>query len=384
MRDDAGLPLLGDGAAKLAARLETDPGRLVAGLQHHRHPPGRDIAQRLDVGQLHAPIAGNVELAWRTPPALRLIVIDHAGRHGLARHHLHLRVERRPDREAAFIELLFAVAFEDVAADFLGEIFAGEDVRAGTAAGDEELILARLVGIGLLDPAVFDETIDHVVAAFDRAVAVAHRMQRRRRFGQRRQIRGFRDREFVDRLVEIDQRRRRDAVGAEAEIDFIEIEFEDTVLRIGALDAHRQQGFLDLAGEGDLVGQQEVLCDLLGDGRRTLRPAVGAVVLRIQHGRARHAGEVDAAMLVEVLVFGREERVDDEFRHRLDRQIEPALLGILAEQRAVGGVHARHHGRFIILKLRIIRQVLGEMPDCAGNAGDAHQEHHGSGGKQET
>ena len=122
-------------------------------------------------------------------------------------------------------------------------------MRAIAAAGDRQLFLAGLVGIGLLDPAVFQQAVDHVIAALDRAVAVAHRMQRRGCLGQRRQIGGLRDREFVHRFVEIDQRRRGDAVSAEAEIDFIEIEFEDAVLGIGALDAHRQQGFLDLARE---------------------------------------------------------------------------------------------------------------------------------------
>ena len=75
-------------------------------------------------------------------------------------------------------------------------------------------------------------------------------------------------------------------------------------------------------------------------------------------------------MLVEVLVLGGEEGVDDELRHRLDRQIEPALVGVFGEQRAVGRVHPRHHRRLIILKLRIIRQVLGIMPQKAGDGGD--------------
>ena len=102
------------------------------------------------------------------------------------------------------------------------------------------------------------------------------------------------------------------------------------------------------------------------------------------HGRARHAGEVDAAMLVEVLVLGREERVGDEFWHRLDRQIEAPLLGVFAEQRTVGRMHARHHRRLVILKLRIVRQVPGEIPDPARDAGHAHQEHDRPGGEQET
>src|SRR6202022_708578 len=67
--DDSGLPVLGNGAAEFAAGLKADPRRLIAGLQHHGHPPRRDIRQRFDVGELHTPIALIVELAGPTPPA---------------------------------------------------------------------------------------------------------------------------------------------------------------------------------------------------------------------------------------------------------------------------------------------------------------------------
>ena len=89
-------------------------------------------------------------------------------------------------------------------------------------------------------------------------------------------------------------------------------------------------------------------------------------------------------MLVEVLVFRREERVDHELWHRLDRQIEAPLLGILTEQRTVGRMHARHHRRLVILKLGVVGQVLGEMPDRARDTGHADQEHDGAGSEQET
>ncbi len=97
------------------------------------------------------------------------------------------------------------------------------------------------------------------------------------------------------------------------------------------------------------------------------------VVFRIEQRGARHAGVVDATVLIEVLVFGGEEAVDDKLRHRLDRQVQPAFLGVFGEQRTVGGVNARHHRRLIILKLRIVRQVLGIMPDHAGDGSDADQ-----------
>ncbi len=44
----------------------------------------------------------------------------------------------------------------------------------------------------------------------------------------------------------------------------------------------------------------------------------------------------------------------------------------------------RHHRRFIVLELGIVRQILGEMPDQARGRRDTHQEQHGSSGEQET
>ena len=155
----------------------------------------------------------------------------------------------------------------------------------------------------------------------------------------------------MHRLVEVEQRGRRDAVGADAEIDFVEVELEDLLLRERALDLHREQRFLDLAGHRHFVGQQEVLGDLLRDRGRALRTAAGAVVLDVGQAGARDAREVDAAVLVEALVLGRDEGVDHKPRYCLDRQVEPALARILGEQLAVGGVHARHHRGLIVLKL---------------------------------
>jgi hypothetical protein len=118
---------------------------------------------------------------------------------------------------------------------------------------------------------VLGHAIENVIAPLERTLALAEGMVIVGRLGQRRQIGRFRRRQFVHRLVEIEERRCSDAVGAHAEIDFVEIEFEDVLLGEGALDLHRQQRFLDLARERQLVGAQEVLGDLLGDGGGTLR-----------------------------------------------------------------------------------------------------------------
>ena len=230
-------------------------------------------------------------------------------------------------------------------------------MRGIGSAGYVQRVFARLVGVGLLDPAIFHQAIDHVIAALDRPVAVSHRMQRRRCLRQCGEVSRFRDRKLIHRLVEIHQRCRGHAVSAKTEINLVEIEFENFVLGIGPLDPHRQQGFLDLAGERHFVGQKKVLRDLLGNSGGALRTPVRAIILGVEHGRARHAGKVDPAVLVEILVLRRQERVDHHFRDRLDWQIQSAFLGIFAEQRAVRSMDARHHWRLIILKLRIIRQV---------------------------
>src|SRR5262249_38850655 len=69
---------------------------------------------------------------------------------------------------------------------------------------------------------------------------------------------------------------------------------------------------------------------------------------------------------------------------RLDRQIEPALARIFRKQRAVAGVDPSHDGRLVILQLRILGKVLGEMPEQGGRGGNADEEHDRAGREQEA
>ena len=82
----------------------------------------------------------------------------------------------------------------------------------------------------MADVAVDDHLVDDPVAALQRAVCMLERMVVVGAFRQGGQIRGFRDRQLIDRLVEIGERRAGNAIGAEAEEDLVEVEFEDTVL----------------------------------------------------------------------------------------------------------------------------------------------------------
>src|SRR5579885_2750223 len=93
-----------------------------------------------------------------------------------------------------------------------------------------------------------------------------------------------------------------------------------------------------------------------------------AVIFDVKNAGAKDALDVDAGMLIEILVLSGNEGIGDKLRDGLDRQVEPPLLGIFRKQRAVGGMHPRHHRRLIVLELRIVRQILGVMPQQAGDA----------------
>ena len=163
------------------------------------------------------------------------------------------------------------------------------------------------------DVAVLGHLADDPVAPLGCLLLLAERVVVVRRLGQRREVGDLLDGEVLELLVEVGEARRGDAVGADAEIDLVQIELEDLVLGVGALDADGEDGFLDLALDRAVAGEQEVLGDLLRDGRGALGAAVAALHLgldQLEDG-AGDALHVETAVLVEALVLGREERGDD-------------------------------------------------------------------------
>ena len=78
------------------------------------------------------------------------------------------------------------------------------------------------------------------------------------------------------------------------------------------LEPEREKGFLDLALDRALVGEEEVLGQLLRDRGAALHDAAAA---RIDGRAARQrADRVDAAMLEEAAVLGREHGLDEVIR----------------------------------------------------------------------
>jgi hypothetical protein len=198
-----------------------------------------------------------------------------------------------------------------------------------------------------------------------------------RAFGESGDVGGLRNGQFVDRLAEIVEGGRRDAVQVAprrqgAEEDLVEVKLEDLVLREGRFHAQRDQRLADLALIAALVADEEVLGDLLGDGGGALLPRSPRP--QIDHDGAHEPFRVDARVPVEVLVLGRQEGVDDKLGHGVDRHVEAPLAGIFRDQAAVRGMDAGHHRRLVIGELGVIRQVLRIEPESIGQPHGADQE----------
>jgi hypothetical protein len=84
-----------------------------------------------------------------------------------------------------------------------------------------------------------------------------------------------------------------DPVGAAAEIDPVQVEFEDLVLREAPLQRQRQHRLAQLAAECAGVGEEDVAGELLSDRGAALAPSAG---VDPDLDRAGKADRIDARM----------------------------------------------------------------------------------------
>ena len=192
------------------------------------------------------------------------------------------------------------------------------------AAGGQHLPLRHEAGI--------DHVGQHLVGAGARGGQVHMRRVAGRGLVEAGEHRGFGEVEIGDLLAEIELGGRRGAEIAATHICTVEIELQDVVLGEVRLQPEREEGFLDLAVDGALVGKEEVLGELLRDRRTTLDDVVGAEVLE---QRPRRTDDVDAEMRIEAAVLGGERRLDQAVRHLLQRHRIGMAHAALADLGAV-------------------------------------------------
>ena len=181
-----------------------------------------------------------------------------------------------------------------------------------------------------------------------------------RPLGQPGKQSAFLERELLGRLAEIAARGQLDAPGAAAEIDGIEIELEDFLLAQRVLDPRRHDHLANFALVGEVFADQQVLHDLLGDGRAALRaPGAGEVA---DEG-ADQAALVDPLVLIEALVLGRDERLLHVLRNVGEHHPDAALILLehLGETLALAVEHDARARQLEALELGVIGQVGGRL-----------------------
>jgi hypothetical protein len=295
-------------------------------------------------------------------PAVAAVVIFEPGHQGVARGCLKRRIQRGAHIEAAGVQLVADIGVgqglttglldEEVGVGVLGAL-GGVLGDQGTRAALDHLLLG--------DPVVLRHLAQNPVAPALGRAGVAFRMVVVRPLGQGGEEGRLVRRQLLQRLAEIVVGGRGHAVGPVAEEDLVQIEFEDLFLAQGRFQTAGEDGLLQLASDGRFIGQQNVLGDLLGDGRAAFQPPSGDEVEHVlEHGPAQ-TRDVDAAVLEEILVLGRHEGVDDLGRDLFVGHIDAPLVRELTDQGAVASIDARRGRRTVVGQFGGVRQVV-EQP----------------------
>ena len=279
---------------------------------------------------------------------------------------LKFRIQRGTNNQTAFIKRFFAKVVVYLTADFLAEIFGIFQKTAAAFNGRQRLFFGRC-GLFLRNIAFFGHAVQHPVAATDSGLVFAFRMIVVRTFGQRRQIGDFFNVQLIERLAEVIQRGGGHAVRTVAQINFIQIKLKDMVFAERVLNAGGKNRFLNLAGIGKLGRKQHVFGHLLGNGRSAGGTPAAADVFDVAEQRADNADIVNAAVRIEIFVFGGDESVFNLFGNFVDRNEKTFLGSIFHQQPAVAGIKPRGYRRFIFFKLMIVGKFAGIFPQAADN-----------------
>ena len=233
----------------------------------------------------------------------------------------------------------------------------------------------RQLGASGRDHFQFHHVGEHERRAALGAVRIAARRQPRRRLHQAGEHGRFGERQVPRRFAEIALRRPLDAVSAGAEIDAVEIEFENLRLGEFVFEPQREHDFLKFAGDGAFLGEEQIFGELLGDGRAALRRAA---MKYVGDERARDAERIDAAMRVKAAVLDGDEGVGHVIRQFADGDRGAAHVAARRQRRAVDA-EDEHRGRTLGYFQGLDRRQTDADPDERADAADQRpQRQHGA------
>ncbi len=333
--------------------------------------------------------------------------------HGLVGFVLHLRVERRLDRQAAALQQVAAlllrltedrVVLHDTL-DVIAEValVAGSRASVGGLVNVEfEVGVARFVVLLLRDLALLVHESEHGVAAFDGVLRLGLRIEGSRVLHNAGQGGRLLDIQVLRRNAPVALSRGLNAVdarGAGVVVD-VEVAVEDLMLAVLVLHGRSQLRLAELAGVSGCTGAlgglfnrcavalvlsvgvlaQHVLDVLL----RQCRTALGVIGEQVVDHCAGDALQVDAAVFEEALILDGHSRL----LHLLGDILEGDFLAVLPVEgrdlRAIGGEHAGLLGEGTLVEFGRQRAEQldagvgshggnadgGDRQSCTDNAGD--------------
>ena len=236
------------------------------------------------------------------------------------RHFLQLRHERRPD--APVRRMIPAEAIPEGLPQELLRV-AGARLRRFRIRAHPDARAARGLLLSGGDETLFAHALQHHVAPGDCVVEVVPGGQRGRCAGQAGDQRRLRQRQLPGRFAEQVPGHRLDAVNAGAEVDAIQVQLEDLILRQLCVDHHRQHRFVQLAGVGLAVGQEQRPGELL---RQRRAPLERSWIAHVPDHRPREPDRIDPDVAVEPMVFYRDEGVLQVRRDVGQRHVLPLLI----------------------------------------------------------
>ena len=153
---------------------------------------------------------------------------------------------------------------------------------------------------------------------------------------------------ILGRLPEVEPGSGFDPIDTVAEIHLVAIEREDLPLRVALLDLDREDRFFDFSFGRLVVRQEQLSSELLRQRARAIHPALDDVF----DERDDDTRNTEADVLVEGMIFGREDRLFKVRRYALVRNHLAAFDRELADDFAARAVDPRDRAWRIVVEGR--------------------------------
>ena len=296
----------------------------------------------------HTGLQNVLEIALPAVPAL---VRSRAVEHRLVGRSLQIEIERRVHAQSRAMGLLDAILVLELPPHLLDVGRLAVRGRLQIQPERRSLCLRCLLGSDLV---VAQHLLKNQIPALERAVRIAHRRVVLRALGQRCQQCRFGQRQVPRMLAEVVLGAGLKAVCPAPHIDLVGIQRKDLRLGEAPFDLQRQEDLLQLATVSLLRGEKEVSRQLHRQRRRALRLAMA---MHIPVSRAHHTHQVDTAVVLEVLVLDRENRLAQHRRKLRIRNHDAPLQREGAEDLSVDVVEFGRRAGAVALQIRHLWQV---------------------------